>query len=98
MADTRKPTPPGTGPLLISGALLLLLVPAVLLGRVVPQWLSILGAFLFLAVAVAALVWTYRTYSAHRGTPARGVSMAGLVLGVIVVVVAGLVLVPYAMG
>ncbi|MCU1439814.1 MAG: hypothetical protein JWP85_811 [Rhodoglobus sp.] len=97
MTDARKPTPPGTWPLLISGALLLLLVPAMFLAQVVPQWLAIAGAFLFLIAAVASLVWTYLTYVAHRGTPARGVPMAGLVIGVIVVVVAGLVLVPYAM-
>ena len=93
----KKPTPPGTWPLLTSIALTLVVVPAALLGQVVPQWLAIVGAVVFLGVAIAALIWSYRVYQEHRGTPARGVPIAGVAIGVIPMLAAALVLVPAAM-
>lgn len=98
MAMRNRPTPAGTWPLLISGALFLLTVPAVLLGSVVPVWLATTGALLFTGAAVAAVVWSYRVYQQHRETSARGVPIAGLIVGLIVVMMAGLVVVPAAMG
>jgi hypothetical protein len=83
--------------LLISGALFLVVVPALFLGQVVPEWLAVAGAFLFLFAAIAALVWSYRVYLVNRTTPGRGVPLTGVILGVLVVVLAGLVVVPQAL-
>lgn len=95
MAD--RPTPPGTWPLLISGALLLLITPAFLLQQVVPDALAIVGAVIFTLVAFAAVVWSFVVFLDQRGRPGRGVPIAGLIVGVIVVVTAALALVPLAL-
>lgn len=92
-----RPTPPGTWPLLVSGAQSLLLVPAYFLGIVVPPWLAIVGAFLFTLVAIGALLWSYATYLRREKPRDRGVPLAGIPLGVIAVVVSALVLVPAAL-
>lgn len=91
-----RPTPPGTWPLLISGALFLLLVPAYFLGQVVPSWLALVGAVLFLAAAVGALAWSWSVYVSVRSKPARGVPIAGIVVGIIPAVLAALLLLPAA--
>lgn len=95
-ATAKRPTPPGTWPLLVSGALLLLLTPAYFLGQVVPSWLAIVGAVLFLLVAVGALAWSWFVFVGVRSTPARGVPIAGIAIGVIPAVVAALLLLPAA--
>jgi hypothetical protein len=89
-----RKTPPGTWPLLTSGAQLLLVTPAVLLGYVIPQWLAIGGAVVFTAVAVGAFVWSWAVYLRVRGTPASGVPIAGIALGFIAGVVSAGVLLP----
>lgn len=92
----KRETPIGTWPLLISGALLLLVTPAALLGQVVPSWLSIPGSLLFLVVAAFALGWSWVTWVRVRGTKASGIPIAGIAIGIIPTVLAALVLVPLA--
>ena len=78
---------------------MLLCTPAILLGQVVPAWLNIAGAFLFLAVALAAVVWSYVVFTRVRATSARGVPIAGLILGVMAVVLAaGMAAMPATFG
>ena len=89
-----RKTPPGTWPLLISGAQILLATPAVLLGDVVPRWLAIGGAAAFTAVAFAALLWSAAVYLRVRGTSARGVPIAGIALGLIAVAVSAGAILP----
>lgn len=91
----KRTTPPGTWPLLLGIALMLLLTPAVFLGMVVPEWLAAAGAWLFLALAVAALAGSWLVFVRTRGTPASGVPIAGLVFGVLAVLLAvGVLLLP----
>jgi hypothetical protein len=91
----KRETPAGTWPLLLGIALVLLITPAVLLGLVVPAWLAAVGAWLFLALAVLALAWSWIVFLRTRGTPAVGVPIAGLVFGVLSVCLAvGVVLLP----
>jgi hypothetical protein len=97
MTEPRRPTPPGTWPLLISGALLLLVTPAVFLGMVVPDWLSVVGAVLFAVAAVGSFLWSYAVYRQQSGRSSQGVPIAGLIIGGIVAVVAALVIVPYGL-
>lgn len=97
MTEPRRPTPPGTWPLLISGALLLLVTPAVLLGMVVPDWLSAIGGLLFGVLAVGSFIWSYLVYRQERGRPTRGVPIMGIIIGAIVAVVAALLVVPYSL-
>lgn len=92
----KKPTPKGTWPLLISGVLLLLTTPAYFLGQVVPGWLAIVGAVLFLTAAVVSLVWSYILLVQLRGSSARGIPIAGVAIGVISVVLAAMIILPAA--
>lgn len=95
-APRERPTPAGTWPLLISGALLLVLTPAYFLGQVVPPWLALVGAVLFLVAAVGALAWSWFVYVSVRSTPASGVPIAGIAIGIIPAVIAALLLLPAA--
>lgn len=91
----KRETPPGTWPLLLGLALTLLLTPAVFLGLVVPDWLAAVGAWLFLALSVVALAWSWIVFVRTRGTPAAGVPIAGTVFGVLAVLLAvGVLLLP----
>ena len=92
-----RKTPPGTWPLLISGAQLLLLTPAVLLGYVIPGWLAIVGAVAFTAIALGAFLWSWAVFLRVRGTRASGVPIAGIALGFIAGVVSAGVLLPQAL-
>ena len=96
MTTTKRPTPPGTWPLLTSGALALLITPAYFLGQVVPSWLAVAGAAVFLVVAVGALAWSWFVYVGVRSKPARGVPIAGIAIGIIPAMLAALLLVPAA--
>ncbi|MDO7881679.1 hypothetical protein [Antiquaquibacter soli] len=94
---SRRPTPAGTWPFIISGAQLLLLVPAYFLGQVVPPWLAIAGALLFAGVAIAALLWSWSFFARRSKRSDRGIPMAGVAIGVIVVLLSALLIVPAAL-
>lgn len=68
----------------------LLLAPVALLGQVVPQWLSLVGFLLFIVVAFAALAWSFIVFVRVEKSSARGVPIAGIAIGVVVVVVSAL--------
>lgn len=98
MIERRRTTPPGTWPLLVSGAQFLLFVPAVFLGQVVPDALSLLGSLVFGLVSLGAVIWSYSLYRAHKGSSNSAIPLTGVIIGLIVAVLSATVLLPASVG
>jgi hypothetical protein len=91
-----RPTPAGTWPVIVSGALLLAVTPLTIAFVAFPRWLAITVAVVLAAAGIWALATSFVLLWRTRGTPAQGVPIIGCVLGAILVTVTLAITVPLA--
>ena len=92
----RRPTPVGTWPVVVAGALLLAVTPITIALVAFPRWLAIASAVVFAVAGVWALATSFVLLLRTWGTRAWGVPIIGCVLGSIVVTVTLAIMVPLA--
>ena len=92
----ERPTPVGTWPVIVAGALLLAITPITFTFIAIPRWLAITVAVVFAAAGIWALATSFVLLWRTWGKPSQGVPIIGCVLGAIVVTVTLAVTVPLA--
>jgi hypothetical protein len=91
-----RPTPVGTWPVIVAGALLLSITPITIAFVAFPKWLTMALAVIFAVAGIWALATSFVLLWRTHGTHAQGVPIIGCVLGSIVVTVTLALMVPMA--
>ncbi len=91
-----RPTPAGTWPVIVAGALLLSITPITIAFVAFPMWLTVTLAVIFAVAGIWALATSFVLLWRTHGTHAQGVPIIGCVLGSIVVTVTLALMVPMA--
>jgi hypothetical protein len=91
-----RPTPVGTWPVIVAGALLLSMTPITIAFVAFPKWLTMALAVIFAVAGIWALATSFVLLWRTHGTHAQGVPIIGCVLGSIVVTVTLALMVPMA--
>ena len=93
----RRPTPPGTWPVVVALGLLIVLAPITIALVAMPAWLAIAIAVAFAVGGTWALATSFVLLWRAWGTKGTGIPIIGCVLGAILVPVVLTVMVPLAL-